>query len=153
MFRSIVAFVALAGVVLFVDSAKAGEYTYLQEARGEMYIATQILDSTNAGLHGHRDTAIRALKTAIIEVDTALRTVGITIYKEAPTIKDKGIDRLPACLKVMKQARERLSDAGSGFATHRMKAIRELDVAIRELEEGLAKKPPPRKAETTGAKK
>ncbi|MFA6564762.1 MAG: hypothetical protein WCV00_22840 [Verrucomicrobiia bacterium] len=36
MSRSIVAVVALASLMLFVDSAKAGEYTYLQYARGEM---------------------------------------------------------------------------------------------------------------------
>ena len=37
MSRLIVALVALATVVLFVDCAKAGDFTYLQDARGKMH--------------------------------------------------------------------------------------------------------------------
>jgi len=79
------------------------------------------------------------------EVDAALRFVGVTTYKEAPFIKGKGLDRLHQCVKVMREAREKLSNAGGGFGTHRMSAIRALDAAIRELETGIAKGPQPGK--------
>jgi hypothetical protein len=153
MFRSIAVLVALASVILFVDSAKAGEYTYLQYARGEMYTATQILEITKRPLHGHRDTAIKALKAAIVEIDAALRSVGVTTYVEAPFIKEKGLDRLPGSLKVMREAREKISvdKAGKGFAHHRANAVKALDVAIRELEAGIAKMPESKKGGKKGA--
>ncbi|MBM3862278.1 MAG: hypothetical protein FJ395_21865 [Verrucomicrobia bacterium] len=142
--------VVLASAVLFVDSAKAGEYTYLQYARGEMYITRQILETTKIKLHGHRDTALTALKEAIAEVDAALRSVGVTTYVEAPFIKAKGLDRLPESLKVMREARDKLSQAGKGFERHRARAVRALDVAIKELDAGIDKMPEPK---TKGGKK
>jgi hypothetical protein len=128
-----------------VDSAKAGDYTYLQYARGEMYITRQILETTKRPLHGHRDTALTALKEAMAEIDAALRSVGVTTYVEAPFIKEKGLDRLPASLKVMREARDKLSQAGKGFAHHKARSVKALDVAIRELEAGIAEMPEPGK--------
>jgi hypothetical protein len=146
MCRSIVALVALASLVLFVDSAKAGEYTYLQRARGEMLNASQVLQMMGRPFHGHREAAIDALKAAMLEVDAALQFVGITTYLEAPTLKAKGKvtaeDRLTASLTVIRQARDKLSEGGAGFGTHRVKAIKQLDVAIGELEAALGKRGP-----------
>ncbi|MFA5901294.1 MAG: hypothetical protein WCV00_22845 [Verrucomicrobiia bacterium] len=103
---------------------------------------------------GHKEPAIKALKSAMTEVDAALKSVGVAIYYEAPSIQAKtGIDRLSGSLKVIREAREKLSNAGKGFAHHRVQAIKALDVVISELEAGLSETKQPGKAGKAGKKR
>jgi hypothetical protein len=137
--------VVLASVVLFVDSAKAGEYTYLQRARGQIFNAVQTLQNMKPARWGERrENAMRAMKVAMAEVDAALKTAGVTTYREASIIQAKGGEqRLAAVLKITREAREALHEGKGGFSGHCVSAIKELDVAIRELEAAQREDPGP----------
>jgi hypothetical protein len=136
----------MAGVVVLAlalaSEARAERYPRMVAALGEMKAARTELREAATDFGGHKVRAIEALDVAIVQMDQALRAVGIVpayvppsadvykAYKNHPYIRH--------ALAELRKARHTMKQAATDFGGHKVRAIEAVDVAIAQLEKALA---------------
>jgi hypothetical protein len=121
--------------------ARAERSPRMVAALGEMKEARVELKEAKHDFGGHRAEALRALDEAVVQMDRALRAVGVDPafvppgrdvyrgYKNCPHIRH--------ALNELRGARVELKDAPHDFKGHRAAALAAVDAAIVQLERAL----------------
>jgi hypothetical protein len=140
------AVVALAGLMSPILAARAegpekkGHHSHIHAALHELREARNELKEAGHDFGGHREAALRAVDTAIKQLEEALRFVDDPHpEKGAGTDHDKyhGYKHHPHihhAIHELKETRSELKEAKHDFGGHREAAIKDVDYAIEQLE-------------------
>ncbi len=120
-------------------SAAAGpKHPHLHHALYEMREADKELTKSTNDFGGHKAVAQAALRDAIVETENALTAAGDPYKDYQPA---QGIyagynnhPHLRHALHEMRLAHKELKEAGHNFGGHKQKAMKDLDVAITEVQ-------------------
>jgi hypothetical protein len=134
--------VGVIGLALtFVSAARAEKYPRMVAALGELKEAYREMNDAGNDFGGHKKEALEATNRAIVEMDRALRAVGVNPVFVAPSKEVyKGYKNFPHirhALDELRTALREMRDAATDFGGHKEKAIEATERAITQLEKAL----------------
>jgi hypothetical protein len=143
LYRQMISTVGVIGLVLtFVSSAHAEKYPRMVAALGELKEAHREMNDAGNDFGGHKKEALEATNYAIVQIEKALRAVGVNPVFVPPG-KDayKGYKNFPHirhALTELQTALREMRDAPTDFGGHKAQAIEATEQAIVQLEKALA---------------
>jgi L-lactate utilization protein LutB len=143
MSRWLLAAAAVAALVVFAPMRVSAEpkHRHLHHALHEMREAHKELKEAKHNFGGHREKALDALDGAIRQTEKALESAGDPFKGFTPGKIYGGYKNHPHLrhsLHEMREARTELKEAKHNFGGHREKAIKDLNVAIDQVEKCIA---------------
>ena len=114
------------------------KHPHMHRALHEMREAHKELKEARHDFGGHREKALEALDAAIKETIKALEAVGDEFKgwtpKKGAYDGYKNHPHLRHALHEMREAHKQLKEASNNFGGHKEKALKDLDLAIRQVE-------------------
>ena len=128
LYRQMICTVGVIGLALtFVSSARAEKYPRMIAALGEMKEAHREMKDAGTDFGGHKEKALEATDRAIVQMDKALRAVGIEPVYVAPArdaYKEyRNYPHIRHALAELRTALREMRDAATDFGGHKEKAI------------------------------
>jgi hypothetical protein len=144
MMRKLFFFAPVAVVMVVAGTGRPGvindkiKHPRLHVALHELVQAHQELKDAGAGLGGHRQKALAAIDDAIKSVRLVLEVKGadpnVVVRKGDFYRKYKNYPHLRQVLLDLKEARGELQDTKANFNSHRQRAIKDINLAINEIQ-------------------
>ena len=141
MFRTVL-FGCLSVVVLFGNSraahAQVGKHPHMHHALHELKQSREELKEAAHNFGGHREKALKAVDAAIHQIEVALKAAGDP-YKGGKVGNEEykkyaHHPHIHHAIHELKEARAELKNAAHNFGGHREAALRDVNLAIEQLE-------------------